>query len=103
MSDLLSLEEALKIVRETIGTLRVHDERKQAERCKSLFAFLESVGRTAAPVKCMFCNELTPCRDCLGSTGGRCAEHQEAECTCYEMTGGHMPGCVFNRSPTVSR
>lgn len=27
----------------------------------------------------------------------------EAECTCYEVTGGHMPGCAFNvRKPPVS-
>ena len=24
--------------------------------------------------------------------------YQEPECTCYEVTGGHMPGCAFNRS-----
>lgn len=39
------------------------------------------------------------CEACLSSTGGSCREHQEPECTCYEITGGHMPGCAFNRPP----
>lgn len=32
-------------------------------------------------------------------TGGhRCStcQFQPAECACYEMTGGHQPGCAFN-------
>jgi hypothetical protein len=33
------------------------------------------------------------CTDCQAATGGVCREHQEPECTCYELTGGHMPGC----------
>lgn len=44
------------------------------------------------------------CERCGGTepeeiTGGwRCAacRYQPPECTCYEMTGGHMPGCAFN-------
>jgi hypothetical protein len=27
----------------------------------------------------------------------------EAECTCYEVTGGHQPGCAFNRRPSPVR
>jgi len=40
------------------------------------------------------------CKACLSATGGQCSEHQEPECTCYEITGGHMPGCAFNRTRT---
>lgn len=36
------------------------------------------------------------CEDCLNATGGRCPAHAEPECTCYELTGGHQPGCAFN-------
>lgn len=35
-------------------------------------------------------------------TGGwRCSKCKwsEPECTCYELTGGHQPGCHFNRNP----
>jgi hypothetical protein len=38
------------------------------------------------------------CRDCANATGGVCRKHQQPECTCYELTGGHQPGCAFNRS-----
>ena len=37
------------------------------------------------------------CSACSEATGGVCAKHQEPECTCYELTGGHQPGCYFAR------
>lgn len=40
-----------------------------------------------------------PCAACIEATGGACRAHQEPECTCYELTGGHQPGCYFNRKP----
>lgn len=43
------------------------------------------------------------CRDCADATGGVCKRHQEPECTCYEMTGGHQPGCDFNGRPLGER
>ena len=48
-----------------------------------------------------FCPRCAPeliCPDCLSATGGICRAHQEPECTCYEITGGHQPGCAFNRT-----
>jgi hypothetical protein len=41
------------------------------------------------------------CRACADATGGQCAKHFEPECTCYELTGGHQPGCYFNRPRTL--
>jgi len=35
------------------------------------------------------------CTDCLSATGGVCAAHEEPECACYEVEGGHQPGCAF--------
>jgi hypothetical protein len=48
------------------------------------------------------------CDRCEGTepeevTGGwRCArcQYQPAECTCYEVIGGHQPGCAFARRDT---
>lgn len=40
--------------------------------------------------------------DPLAQTGGGHAytcPAFEPECTCYEVTGGHQPGCYFNRNP----
>ena len=45
-----------------------------------------------------FCAECCPqayCKACKDATGGQCREHQEPECTCYEIIGGHQPGCAF--------
>lgn len=36
------------------------------------------------------------CDDCAAATGGQCRRHQEAECSCYELIGGHQPGCAFH-------
>lgn len=58
-------------------------------------------------VGCPGCIKVEPdyeCENCGGTepeevTGGwRCAacRYQPPECTCYEMTGGHQPGCAFN-------
>jgi hypothetical protein len=49
-----------------------------------------------------FCAECCPqeyCQSCKDATGGQCSEHQEPECTCYELhgaNGGHQPGCRFH-------
>jgi hypothetical protein len=43
------------------------------------------------------------CRDCADATGGVCKRHQEPECTCYEVTGGHQPGCAFSRPPVIDQ
>lgn len=51
---------------------------------------------------CLACGEcaIAICDDCLDATGGVCARHQRPDCTCYELTGGHQPGCAFNgRAP----
>lgn len=37
------------------------------------------------------------CEYCEAATGGQCFMHAEPECTCYEATYGHQPGCYFNR------
>lgn len=45
--------------------------------------------------------ELCGCTEPEEVTGGwRCSRcrYQSPECTCYEMTGGHMSGCAFNRA-----
>ena len=42
------------------------------------------------------CHDHATCQACKDATGGVCRAHQEPECTCYELTGGHMPGCAFN-------
>lgn len=41
-------------------------------------------------------NDRETCRACADATGGVCAQHQ-VECACYELTGGHEPGCAFSR------
>ncbi|HKO84466.1 MAG TPA: hypothetical protein VJ140_07850 [Actinomycetota bacterium] len=40
--------------------------------------------------------EWPACAACSEATGGVCPKHAETECTCYELTGGHQPGCAFN-------
>lgn len=54
---------------------------------------------------CEFCDDgcRECCEDCFDATGGQCARHYEPECTCYELTGGHMPGCYFNRKARADR
>lgn len=42
-------------------------------------------------VRCLKCQRCAAACDC---TGGPVVE---AECTCLEVTGGHQPGCAFNR------
>ncbi len=44
---------------------------------------------------CERCGCTTPEEVTGGWRCSRC-EYQPAECTCYEMTSGHMPGCPFN-------
>ena len=41
--------------------------------------------------------DVQVCQDCLDATGGQCRAHQVTECTCYEIIGGHQPGCAFAR------
>jgi len=47
-------------------------------------------------------DEPQTCIKCK-KTEGRCTctggPQFEPECTCYEVTGGHQPGCYFNRRP----
>ena len=42
-------------------------------------------------VKCIACHKCAGACDCTGGP------QIEPECTCYELTGGHQPGCYFNR------
>lgn len=44
-------------------------------------------------VRCIKCKECCGACDCTGGP------QLEQECTCYELTGGHQPGCYFNRPP----
>ena len=67
---------------------------------KRPFAEVGCAHRYDAEGICVDCNtdrEIAECADCAQATGGICAKHQEPECTCYEVTGGHMQGCAFNR------
>jgi hypothetical protein len=41
------------------------------------------------------CN-CNPVDNTGGGHSGTCPEF-EPECACYELTGGHQPGCYFNR------
>lgn len=60
------------------------------------------------PPLCDGCHEPTLSLTRIDRTGGPdgefcdgCVEMiNEPECTCYELTGGHMPGCYFNRAPS---
>lgn len=49
---------------------------------------------------------LPPLCRCPELTGGGHewpCPYWEQECACYEMTGGHMPGCAMNRAaPAMS-
>lgn len=45
----------------------------------------------AACVRCLVCKSCAAACDCTGGPS------VETECTCYELTGGHQPGCAFNR------
>ncbi|HEY2510149.1 MAG TPA: hypothetical protein VGI39_04815 [Polyangiaceae bacterium] len=47
----------------------------------------------APPPGCPYC-----CVACQSATGGQCRDHVEPECTCTELTGGHMPGCPMYRT-----
>ena len=42
-------------------------------------------------VRCLSCKKCAATCDCTGGP------QTEPECTCYELTGGHQPGCHFNR------
>lgn len=54
---------------------------------------------------CDGCHEEASKLERIERTGGPdgefcagCVEQlNEPECTCYELTGGHQPGCYFNR------
>jgi hypothetical protein len=48
------------------------------------------------PPRCIRCKKTEGACDC---TGGPAVE---TECSCYEVTGGHQPGCAFNRIPVRS-
>lgn len=61
-------------------------------------AFLASEGTVAKPndacVRCLSCKRCAAACDCTGGP------QVETECTCYEVTGSHQPGCAFNRRPS---
>lgn len=63
------------------------------------------------PPLCDGCHEPTLSLTRIDRTGGPdgefcdgCVEMiNEPECTCYELTGGHMPGCYFNHRRPCSK
>lgn len=64
----------------------------------------ERLGEGSVDDICADCLEAgADCKDCQDATGGRCRRHWEPECTCYEMTGGHQPGCPMNRQIVARR
>jgi hypothetical protein len=59
-----------------------------------VLARLRDISQSDEPSRCN-CN---PADNTGGGHSGTCPEF-EPECTCYELTGGHQPGCYFNRRP----
>jgi hypothetical protein len=59
---------------------------------ETLLARFEAARATDECVRCICCKRCCGACDCTGGP------QTEPECTCYEMTGGHQPGCYFNRT-----
>jgi hypothetical protein len=43
------------------------------------------------------CVNCIKCRRCCGACDCTGGPQTEQDCICYELTGGHQPGCYFNR------